>query len=343
MLYTRWSRLQSNLAIFLTPLSWIFGFCLKVRHYAYDQGWLPQYRPKAFTISIGGIEAGGSGKTPITAYMLQKLRHENKHVGLLSRGYGRSSRGLICRQKGEKASAAKHGDEPTLILNRYADVPAAICAKRSLGAKYLSDLGCANILCDDAFSHRALHRDLDIVVLRGEAPIADGHLLPRGHLREPLGSLKRAHMIWLHYKSAQIKPTIPPELSHLFAGKPLVRSTSRLILKQPDGSLVQSCGQDVVAAAGIAHPQSFHHMLKELDLNVLDFLAFADHCTYHAQERQKLQESLAKHQGATLVVTAKDYVKLAEKWPPTQIWIADLEVCIFEGEEDLDNLLKTAP
>ena len=342
MHYTRWSRLQSTLAVFLTPLSWIFGFCLKVRHHAYDQGWLLAYRPKAFTISVGGIEAGGSGKTPITAYLLQKLLQQNKKVGLLSRGYGRSSRGLIKREQGEKANATKHGDEPTLLLNRYADVPAAICAKRRFGAKYLSEIGCQIIVCDDAFSHRGLQRDLDIVVLRDEAPLADGYLLPRGHLRESPKRLTRAHLIWLHQKSAQSKSSTSAELSAILAAQKVVRSTSRLTLKHPNGSPVHYCGQDVVAVAGIAHPQSFYDMLQELELNILDFMAFADHCPYQAKERQKIQASLAKHKGSVLVMTAKDYVKMPQDWCPGQIWIADLDICVLEGEEHLNSLLKTA-
>ena len=342
-LYTKWSQLQRTTAIFLTPLSWIFGLLIKIRHLLYEAKWLPQYKTKAFTVSVGAIEAGGSGKTPVSIHLLQKLMRQNKKVGFLSRGYGRSTEGLVVRQKGEKVGAQEYGDEPALLLNRYADVPAAICTKRIVGADYLSNIGCDTIICDDAFSHRALERDLDIVVLRGEAPFADGHLLPRGHLREPLSSLQRADLIWLHYKSPIPISALESEVLKIIGDKPCICSVSHLALRDLAGTSITPAGQNVIGAAGIAHPQSFARMLEDLGLNVLDFIAFPDHCSFNRADQEKLQTRLKAQENPPLVVTAKDAVKLNEIWSYPRIWIADLEIEVIQGQEHLNSVLKSMP
>ncbi|MBJ80875.1 MAG: tetraacyldisaccharide 4'-kinase [Myxococcales bacterium] len=343
MLYTRWSRLQSNLAIILTPLSWLYAFYSWLRNEFYDRGWLTQYRGSPFIISVGGIEAGGSGKTPVSAYILQELLAEDKNVGLVSRGYGRKSQGLVIRQKGQEVIPTQHGDEPTLLLSRYADVPAAICGKRALGVEALSQNGVKIIVCDDAFSHRALHRDLDVVVLRGEAPLADENLLPRGHLRESPQSLQRADLVWLHHKSSTHSEQQSDRLAKLLSNKTVVESNSSLSIQTPEGAAIQPQGQEVIALAGIAHPQSFNDMLVTINLQIVDFISFPDHCAYDSKDLQKIGQCLEKNPSAKLLMTAKDYVKLAPHWPADRIWIANLELSIVRGEEHLKNALGSAP
>lgn len=179
------------------PLAAVYGAGVAVRRWAYDGHLLPRAAAPLRVISIGGLEAGGSGKTPLTGYVLAALVRRGVPCGLLTRGYGRAQRGLVLRRVATPAQVAAIGDEATMLVEAGLDVPVAACADRRRGAAALAASGCEVAVMDDGFAHRRLRRTLDVVVLRAEAPFGRGphHYLPWGSLRESPRALRRADVV----------------------------------------------------------------------------------------------------------------------------------------------------
>jgi tetraacyldisaccharide 4'-kinase len=317
------------------PLSWLFAMGAYVRGWAYDRSWLPSTRPLVPTISIGGLEAGGSGKTPVTAKILQILLDKQRNPGLLTRGYGRPTRKLAIRAPGTIASAALHGDEPAMLIASGLDIPVGVFAKRSVTAQILVEqFACDTLVLDDGFSHRRLQRDLEIVVLRGEQPFGNGHFLPRGTLRELPASLKRAHIVWLHFRKQP-----PLEVSD-WLGQYCPQATIVVSIAQPTpiydqhDQLVQPNNQRVVVAAGIAQPRDLFDSLPSL--NVIERIAFPDHHRYTAYDVTQLTSQSPD----AVVVTPKDAIKLKRLWrTEVPLWIQGTEVQILQGEASLHSVI----
>ncbi len=308
------------------PLAGLYGALVLARRAAYDRGWLRTVPSPLYTISVGGLEAGGSGKTPVTGLLLGALAASGRAVGLLTRGYGRTSRGLVLRSPGEPAAPEMVGDEPAMLVSAGPDVPVAACAARVEGARALARIGCDCAVLDDAFSHRAIARDVDLVVLRGEAPLGNGHLLPWGSLREPASSLARADVVWLHFRGRAA-----PAPSWLDAPVVVVSESVPGPLRDAhSGEVVEPRGP-LLAAAGIARPSDLVVSLRALGAEVARLVSFRDHHRFDAADVDRLVRAGRAH--GAVVVTAKDAVKIAPLWRPAQppLWVLEQRVAIRRG------------
>lgn len=330
---------------FWAPLASLYGTGVLLRRVAYDQAWLQHDRVAAKTISVGGLEAGGTGKTPVTALLLRALLREERRVGLLTRGYGRAAQELVVRRPGEPALPAAMGDEPAMLVDSGLDVFVAAYPRRIEGARALVELGCDTLVLDDGFAHRALGRDVDIVVLRGEAPFGNGHLLPWGTLREPPSSLRRAHVLWLHFRAGE------PELSqvervHRFApqAKIVVSRSIASSCLDASGQPVSLADTSVVAAAGIARPSEFAVALAKEGARVSELVALRDHHAFDAEDVRSLVEKCLTHGARAVVVTPKDAIKLRALWPKdgAALWVMGTQVAITAGQESLAAVLGVA-
>jgi tetraacyldisaccharide 4'-kinase len=299
------------------------------------------------TFSVGGLEVGGSGKTPVTALLLRALATSGRHPGLLTRGYGRPRGDLVVRLPGEAAEAEAIGDEPAMLVGGGLDVPVAACPSRRLGARALVAAGVGCLVLDDGFSHRALARDLDIVVLRGERPFGNGHLLPWGTLREPPSSLGRAHIVWLHFRDrAQLcvdKPSWWDRLASASAAC-VVSVAEPTGAHDAAGNPAQLAGARVVAAAGIASPGDFFASLASLGAEVVESYALADHRRYSCQDVEVLVRTVSAVGAQALVVTPKDAVKVAPLWPAASVplWVLGTQPAIVCGGDILAARLGIA-
>lgn len=327
------------------PLSHVFRAIILVRRFAYDRGWLRTTRPSLFTISVGGLEAGGSGKTPVTSLILHALIANGRFPGLLSRGYGRASRGVVIRPRHSAVDPRMVGDEPAMLISEGLDIPAAICARRVRGIKPLMGMGCDTLVLDDAFSHRALQRHVDIVVLRGEQPLGNGALLPHGSLREPPSSLRRADVIWLHYRRDTIPHEPPLWLSQWCPGATWVMSRAVPALPQDSaGTIIALRDKRVVVAAGIAHPEDVVRTLHDAGAHVAQHIPFADHHAYTPDDVAILTASARDHQADGIVITPKDAVKLKSLWRgDIPLWILGTRVQIVSGAQALARHLHLLP
>lgn len=320
------------------PLAGLYGLVTLVRRHAYDHGWLAAAEPGVTTVSVGGLEAGGSGKTPVAGFLLRSFVSAGRSPGLLTRGYGRSSRGPVVRQPGEDPDPARLGDEPAMLVRSGLDVPVAACARRVVGAARLVELGCDTLVLDDGFAHRALARHVDIVVLRGERPLGNGHLLPWGSLREPASSLARASIVWHHFRREAGEPQA--RLLELAPSAVHVASSGRIVGPQDvAGNDVPVNGQRVVSAAGIARPEDLFDSASRLGLEVVATRAFADHHPFGVADVRGLARLAERARAAAVVVSEKDVVKLAPIWNGPPLWTVGVRVVVHVGIAGLAALL----
>ncbi|NOZ57407.1 MAG: tetraacyldisaccharide 4'-kinase, partial [Calditrichaeota bacterium] len=152
----------------LLPLAWLYGLSVTAHETLYRHGVLKRERVGALVVSVGNVTVGGTGKTPFTAWLARELAARGAKVGIVSRGYGRKSRGLVVVSDGSRllADVRQSGDEPRLLALKAPGVPVIVDENRARGCREaVRRFGCQILLLDDAFQHRRLHRDVDIVLV----------------------------------------------------------------------------------------------------------------------------------------------------------------------------------
>jgi tetraacyldisaccharide 4'-kinase len=195
----------------LTAVSWTYGAAVRLRGALYDAGLLRAERVEGLrVISVGNLNVGGTGKTPAVLHLAELLVRAGRKVGILTRGYGRGSSAPLTFMGTESLpSVEEAGDEPLLLARRCPQARLFVGADRVAGAYRARDeFGLDTVLLDDGFQHRRLARDEDIVVVDEAVGLGNGHMLPRGPLREPRASLRRATLLWL--RAAPFKALGPP-------------------------------------------------------------------------------------------------------------------------------------
>jgi tetraacyldisaccharide 4'-kinase len=293
------------------------------------------FRPRvvrgAKVISVGNLTVGGAGKTPVVIHLASRLARAGRKVAVVSRGYGRASREVFAFDQATTRTADETGDEPLLIARRCPGVTVWVGPdKAELARRAHEEGGAEVILIDDGFQTRRLARDLELVVIDTGVGLGNGHLLPRGTLREPRASLGRADLLWL-------KGDRPFESG----GLPFVRARHRpALLVRPDGvpeALSSEAARSLrfVAFCGIARPGPFFAALRNLGLTVVDERAFPDHHRFSPASLEALQ-SQARSRGAELLTTEKDGVRLPTS---ARTWTVRLDVEVTEGGDRLASLL----
>jgi tetraacyldisaccharide 4'-kinase len=215
----------------LYTCSLIYGGIVRLRNLFYDRGAFAAKRLPCPVVSIGNITAGGTGKTPMVIMIAKLLKNSGYHPAVLSRGYaGKNEKQVNVVSDGSRifGNPDDTGDEPFLIA-ASAGVPMLTGADRfAAGSQAVAQMGADVLVLDDAFQHRGLHRDLNILLLDAERPFGNGCLLPRGSLREPRGALKRADMIVLTRSGdGGEKSPLEEELENEFPDIPVFRAGRR--------------------------------------------------------------------------------------------------------------------
>lgn len=297
------------------------------RNRLYDFGLLRQAKLPCSVISVGNLTVGGTGKTPTVIYLAGLLRERGRRPAILSRGYGGRAGGPVnVVSDGNRIRMAwgEAGDEPVLIARALSGVPVLTGARRRLTGRAAVDrFGADVLILDDAFQHRSLFRNLDVVLMDAAKPFGNGRLLPAGPLREPAASLRRAHLI---IRTGSEGEAFEPD-PHTAPDLPFFRGIRRPlgIVEGQTGRLFPADslhGAKVCAFAGIARPESFRRSLTALGAEVLSFMPFPDHHPYTRPDVIALMR-LAKEKGADRIVTTeKDGIRLAD-FPD---FLADLSV-----------------
>lgn len=272
------------------PLSAFYGGVVGVRNALYDRRLLPARPLQGPVISVGNLSAGGSGKTPFVILLGELLRSRGIRFDVLSRGYGRKTRGVLPVDPG--GLPQEFGDEPLLIARRL-QVPVVVGEDRHAAGRFAeARFGPQVHLLDDGFQHRGLARDFDIVLVTPED--ARDRLLPVGRLRESLRALRRADAVVLANGAS-------PE-SFPLAGKTVWRARR--------GIETQNVPARPVVFCGIARPQNFLLQLRAAGVEVVAEAFFRDHHAYTEKDVRDLLQLAQRSEAGGFVTTEKDAVNL---------------------------------
>lgn len=296
---------SSWLLIIRLPLAGLFWLITEVRNRFYDWRWFQVTRVQAVVISVGNLSMGGSGKTLLVEALARKLTDAGFRVGIVSRGYGRSTQGIqaVCDDKNHLLlTPTQAGDEPYLLALNLAGIPIFVGADKVATAQALLDqFSVQVILLDDGFQHRRLHRDLDCVI-QNRLPGKVGHIFPLGDLRESARGLRRADHLFYSKLSQK-------DDSQNAAGQGRLRFTyaNHLVGLQGGQVAFGDIPGNLGAFCGLGNPGHFFNELVRLGVLPEVELAFPDHCKYDFADRSRI-ESARKD---VWITTQKDWVKLA--------------------------------
>jgi len=332
--------------ILFSPLSFIYGFVIFLRNYLFDKNIFKQRKVNAKIISVGNLTVGGSGKTPAVISLIKMLKPESK-VGVLSRGYGRKTSGYLLVRDNDKflQNVDAAGDEIYLVADEC-KIPAAVSEKRFEGAtKFLKDVDLDIIVLDDAYQHRWIHRDLNILIfdqrfLRKNNSI-EKNLLPLGIMREGFRSVNRADLIIINRKFSA-KQNIPSQLwkyllnrklfyAYYFANGIVDVKTHQVYPLNDFG------GQNSLVVCGIAKPFSFIKALEDSNINTRNKIVFKDHKDYNIKEIELIRKKFYETNSHSVLTTQKDAVKLSEfsnELDDIDIYYLKIEMK-FEDEKNL--------
>ncbi len=300
----------------LVPLSWIYRTVVSVRHKLFDAGILKSRKFDIPIICIGNITVGGTGKTPFAEMLIGHFRQSHK-VALLSRGYGRKTKGYLEVQTTTPSS--RSGDEPKQIKLKYPDTVVVVCERRAQGIDTIRrnhpdvDL----IIMDDGFQHRKVEAKINIVLVDYTRPLHEDHMLPWGRLRDLPSQLHRAHFVCMTKCPASMN-ALQQRISRkelslypyqcLFFTRVVCGALHPIFPQDAPGTV--TAGTRVSAMAAIGNPSSFVSGLKNR-YDVVDTILYNDHHRYRVSDLARMERALeAAPAGTVIVTTEKDAVKL---------------------------------
>ena len=275
-------------------MSTAFRFLLHAREKLYSSGILSTLRLNHPVVSVGNLTLGGTGKTPLVIALAEGLRARGFHPVILSRGYGRMTRGVLLAG----LDWEQCGDEPLLMKRRLGNVPVVVGADRYQAGIFAEQKQLGNIfVLDDGFQHRRLHRDVDVVTIDPVEWAAGELLLPAGRWREPKRAIERAHAACIQEMAGAAAPVLPiPSV--------MVRTEIEGLYKGDERVLLEAIkGRAIVAFAGIAKPERFFNTLDLLGIRPMRCVRFGDHHHYSRRDIEKLD-------GEVLITTEKDAIRL---------------------------------
>jgi tetraacyldisaccharide 4'-kinase len=291
-----------------------YGAAIRLRNGWYDRG-LGVHRVGIPVISVGNLTVGGTGKTPLVAWLAARLVERRRRPAVVSRGYrGRAGRGplVVSDGSGPRSSVAVCGDEPFLLARSLVGVPVVVGSDRVAGAEAAHHLGADVILLDDGFQHRRLARDLDLVLLDSSNPFGNDALLPAGLLREPPAALARADVVVVTRSSGQERFTVIEQaVRHHNPRAPLVRAGHRALGFFDRHGRAVAPPSLALAFCAIGNPSRFRSDLEGAGVRVARFETRRDHDRFSDAEVLGFADWAAAH-GTGLVTTEKDWVRFAD-------------------------------
>lgn len=324
----------------LRALSWGYGGIISQRNALFDRGIKRAHAVDVPVISIGNLTTGGTGKTPLAAFLCQWFAKRNVRVGIVSRGY----------------RAIDAFNDEKRVLDRLCPLVPHVQNRDRVAAveqvRQESDIQL--VLADDAFQHRRLKRDLDLVLIDALNPWGYGHLLPRGLLREPPSSLRRASAVILtraNQITAEQRQVLWDEVQHWRPGtipiEVAFEATSLSRGVAPEGVSLPITADELrnerfLAFCAIGNPNAFEETLKQAGLNVVGFRRFPDHHHFSERDIESLTASAERAGATAFIATLKDVVKLPSgSLGNRPVWHLNIEAKVQRGAEELDRILGT--
>lgn len=312
------------LKILLAPAAALYKAGVKFRNNLFDKGLLKSERFDIPIICIGNITVGGTGKTPMAELVIDYMSQMH-NVALLSRGYGRRTKGY--REVSVHSHYREVGDEPLQIKRKFPETVVVVCEKRADGIRRLQsehpevDL----IVMDDGFQHRYVEAKINIVMIDATRPIQYDKMLPLGNLRDVPESLHRAH----YFVVTKCPPNMTPLERRLFHKVLIQFAYQRIYYTRFESFRPQplypaeaspeplTAEQKVIALSGIGNPKPFLDTLRE-QYKLVEAVTLEDHHVYRVGDMHRLTELLGRYPDAVIVTTEKDAVKMMrpDRIPP---------------------------
>jgi tetraacyldisaccharide 4'-kinase len=345
---------------FLKGVSKIFGAIAWLRMWFYRVGVLRRWPLGCQVISVGNVTAGGTGKTPVVEIFARELTRQGRKVAILSRGYRRKEKSFFQRLFSAKiepplvVSDGRHvlldaeigGDEPYMLATNLPGVVVLVDRNRVKSGRYaIRRFGCDTLILDDGFQYQKLKHSRDIVLVDKTNPFGNGHLLPRGVLREAAKNIRRADFIFITKsdgRSERLRKKIRSYNHHAEIIE-CRHAPQRLknVYAQGDKKLSWLKGKRIVALSGIAVPQSFENFLRGYGAELVDCIRYADHHRYAAEEVISVVNKTADLGCDALVTTEKDAVrfpKLSNTAVP--VYYLRIEIEILRGAENFCEAVR---
>lgn len=312
-----------------------YTLAMSWRNRRYDQGKAAIYRVSVPVVSVGNITLGGTGKTPLVEWIVRWFRGHQVRVSIVSRGY--------------RAEEGGRNDEARELEQKLPDAPHVQNPDRVAGARMaIEELETQLIVLDDAFQHRRLARDVDIVLIDALEPFGFGHVFPRGTLREPLAGLRRADVIIL--SRADVLDSTEREaiwrriqgIAPQSARAEVRHAAIELILaggrQAPPDSLK---GVPVAAFCGLGNPAGFRHTIQSCGYSLAGFREFPDHHCYSRADLEALAAWAGRLSATALLCTHKDLVKIGlDQLGGLPLWAIRVGIDFITGQDVLESRLQ---
>lgn len=295
----------------LRPLGALYRYIMMRREAAYASGKKTSWRAPVPVIVVGNITLGGTGKSPLVAWLGRWLVAQGWSPGVVTRGYGGSAEHYPLHVT-PATDPAQSGDEPVMLAQQTA-LPVVVDPKRARGTQALVDIGCNIILSDDGLQHLALERDIELVVIDGARGLGNQRCLPAGPLRESPRRLARVDCVIVNGEMRHPLPIDATSMQLMPVAWRHLKDGERFPLTPLPFSL------PVYGVAGIGNPERFFSTLRDLGVDG-EMLALADH--------QRFSEAIfSPAQQRPVVMTAKDAVKCKDIAPPNS-WVLEVEATL---------------
>ncbi len=305
------------------PAEMLYRSAVFLRNRGHDLGFLPESEGEIPVISVGNLAVGGTGKTPVSSWLVSRLTSMGHKPALVTRGYG--------------------SDEIFLYEAWNPGVPVVVHASKLEGVARAAREGATVAVLDDGFQHRALKKDVEIVLLAAEHGLG-GSALPRGRFREPASALARADAIVVTRKVAtQDEACALGRLAMAWAPKAVwgqIHLKEDVWTELVGEPRVDAPAGDLLAVAGIAEPDAFHEMVRSRASGVVECMAFPDHHPFSDKDVRRIVERAG---GRPVVTTEKDAVKLrtySQEMPRT--YVLRLQVAWDFGQDAVMELIRRA-
>ncbi len=319
----------------LRSVSLGYSLIVRARNRFYDCGIARTRRVAVPVVSVGNLTLGGTGKTPMVAWLARWFQHRGVRIAVVSRGYG--------------AKAGSPNDEAMELAQKLPGVPHLQNPDRVAAAcKAVEETACEVILLDDAFQHRRIARNLDLVLLDACEPFGFDAVFPRGTLREPLGALGRADVVVLT-RADMVEPArreqvwarvrkVAPEAVCAEAAHAPVGLLSASGAAQPLDAI---CGTPVAAFCAIGNPAGFRHTLAQSGVQPAEWRIFPDHHRYTPDDVRSLAAWAERLGAAAVLCTHKDLVKIGvDRLGSLPLWAVGVEFRFLAGQEAVERCLE---
>jgi tetraacyldisaccharide 4'-kinase len=352
---------------FLQVLSWLWNAGAQAKLWLYRHRILHDHPLGCLVVVVGNLTAGGTGKTPVVEKFARALQERGRKVAILSRGYKSKAppfwrRWWIAFTHAEEPpprivsdgsrvllDSEQAGDEPYMLARNLPGVIVLVDKNRvKAGAFAIKKFGCDTLVLDDGFQYMPLKGRLNLLLIDKTNPFGNGHLLPRGVLREPIKHLSRASYVFLTKSNGQRDAELERIIERYNPGVDIIECTHRPQYLQRFGATMATDtgreplsflkGKRVFAFSGIATPESFEKFLRDLGALIVGRERFLDHYRYGEEDLAELFAAAQREDAACLVTTEKDAVRIAENIVcPLPLYYLRLEIDIIRGAADFDE------